>query len=95
MDKHVCKTCVNSDDALDFSIKRRGQDTGKNTVFIGKSSYSVMNYDKSLCGNDVRMHAYKCDLKAQKPFCRYLGRCFGEHKRYDSHLLYELLHCVF
>lgn len=91
--KHNCENCRNEAEALEFSLKRRGP-YGVNTVFTGTTTFSIWNKNPTYCANNIRQVAYRCDLSAKRPYCRPLGRCFGELFRSTGHFDYPYIDCV-
>jgi deoxyribodipyrimidine photolyase len=88
------KICKDEKDALRFSLERRKNDpSGTNTVFTGKSYYSVWKWDANYCANQNRQLTFECSLSVRKPFCKSLGYCLGEHLQYNGHFDHPRASC--
>jgi len=88
--KHVCYTCNDEKSALAFSKLRRG--SGLNTVFTGNVYYYERNsVDGRVCEMVYSLPAYKCNLNAKNPYCKYLGNKKGYHATSTGHLFYNKL----
>lgn len=92
MRKHVCKNCLNEEDALEFSIKRQEISyTNVNTVIFGDPEFEF-DQETRLCRNRLGQKVMTCTISNE--MCRMDGEnCTTFHSTGNGHLYYRDTKC--
>ena len=90
--KHWCEDCETESEALQFTLRQRNFETGRNTILAGKDLEFGLSDEFGRCQNLNLSPVFECNVFGK--VCHRRGlKCQTFHSVNNGHLFYQKTQC--